>query len=154
MSEIDELPDVLFGQELATTLVLFEEVVASKLGLNATDWRCLGMIVKSKNLTAKDLTEMTGLTTGATTGIIDRLEKKKFVERRKNPLDRRSIIIQPLLTYQEMHSMVGPIFESFGKEMTKLFAQYDQKQIILIINFLKQFMDVIKNETIKIQTRK
>lgn len=76
MSEIDELPDVLFGQELATALVLFEEVVASKLGLNATDWRCLGMIVKGRSITAKDLTEMTGLTTGATTGVIDRLEKK------------------------------------------------------------------------------
>ena len=64
MPQVDELPEVLFGQEFATALVLFEEAIATKLNLNATDWRCLGLIVKGNEITAKDLSEETGLTTG------------------------------------------------------------------------------------------
>lgn len=152
MSKIDELPEVLFGQEFATAIVLFEESIASKLNLNATDWRCLGIILKGSNITAKTLTEETNLTTGAITGIIDRLENKKFVQRKKNPSDRRSIIIEPLITYKDLSKMVDPIFGSFGREMGLLFSNYNQDEIILILNFLKKFTDIIKNETKKMKS--
>ena len=80
--DIFESPEELIGklaqkvQELSTATVLFHQNVAQKLGLNPTDHKCLDLIMRNENMTAGDLAQMTGLTTGAITGVIDRLEEK------------------------------------------------------------------------------
>ena len=54
------------------------EAVAARLGLNATDLRSLDLIGSEPEMTPSRLAELTGLTTGAVTGILDRLERSWF----------------------------------------------------------------------------
>ena len=151
MADVNESPDVLFGQELATALVMFEEAVASNLDLNATDYRSLVTILKTPEINPKILSEKIGLTTGAVTGIIDNLEKKGFVTRKRNPDDRRQIIIIPLLSYQDLNKKISPIFESLGARMGELFSHYTEDQIKTILGFLGNFVEIIKSETLKLK---
>src|SRR5262245_16571283 len=74
----------------------FDETLADHLGLNPTDLRCLEAVMAEPGLTAGRLAEASALTTGAVTGVLDRLERAGFVERRPDPADRRSVAIHPV----------------------------------------------------------
>lgn len=79
-------------QALRTTA--FDEALAGHLGLNPTDLRCLEIAIAEPGITPSRLAEASGLTTGAVTGVLDRLEAAGFVERRPDPADRRSVTVR------------------------------------------------------------
>ena len=70
------------------------EVVASSLGLNATDLRCLELAWSEAEMTPTRLAELSGLTSGAVTGVLDRLERARFVRRESDPNDRRRLLVR------------------------------------------------------------
>src|SRR5688500_5827036 len=74
--------------------VATHEAVADRLGLNPTDLRCLGLATSEPGLTPTRLAELAGLTTGAITGVLDRLERAEFVRREPDPSDRRRLRVQ------------------------------------------------------------
>ena len=76
--------------------VLFRQALADRVGLNATDLACAGILSESGRLTAGRLAEVTGLTTGAVTGVVDRLERAGYVRRTSDPEDRRRVIVEPV----------------------------------------------------------
>ncbi|MBE0466472.1 MAG: MarR family transcriptional regulator, partial [Candidatus Desulforudis sp.] len=87
-----------FGQafrELSTVTVFFHSVIAERLGLSLTDHKAFEIIARKGAVSAGELSELTGLTTGAVTGVIDRLERTGFVRREPDPGDRRRVIIRP-----------------------------------------------------------
>jgi len=131
--------------------VLFQEAVAAKLGLNATDYRCLDVMLRKGQMTAKALAEEVRLTTGAITGIVDHLEKAGCVERLENPADRRSVIIRPLVTQKGLQKKLGDAMVSYRAAMAKLFEKYDADQTAAIVDFLGEFVKVLKAQTAKLR---
>src|SRR5688572_17181329 len=95
-----QLPQSLgdeLGRELSARTILFHQALADKLGLNLTDHRCLDLAQRANSvapLTAGQLAELTGLSTGAITGVLDRLEKAGFIRREKDPNDRRQLFVR------------------------------------------------------------
>src|SRR5919204_2273684 len=83
-------------RETSTETIMFHQAVADVLGLHITDHKCLDIIYRYGAMPAGRLAELTGLTTGAVTGIIDRLEKAGYVRRANDPKDRRRTIIEPV----------------------------------------------------------
>ncbi len=81
----------LIGQALA-----IHDTVAASLGINATDLRCLELLEAEPRMTPSRLAELAGLTTGAVTGVLDRLEAAGFVRREADPDDRRRFIVRPV----------------------------------------------------------
>src|SRR6516225_8343013 len=75
------------GRDVGTAAIMFHQAVADRLGLNPTDHKCLDLVHRAGGATAGDLAEWTGLTTGAITGLIDRLERAGFVRREDHPGD-------------------------------------------------------------------
>lgn len=75
--------------------VLFSQVVADKVGLHPTDTECLDYLLLNGASTAGQLATLTGLTTGAVTAVIDRLEKAGYVKRAHDPKDRRKVLVTP-----------------------------------------------------------
>src|SRR5262245_33252986 len=84
------------GWELSTAVVLFHEAVAARLGLSAADHRALGLISRSGAVTAGELAQRTGLSPGAVTGLVDRLEQGGHVRRTRDPADRRRVLVEPV----------------------------------------------------------
>ena len=132
-------------------MVLFQEAVAARLGVNATDYRCLDVILRKGQMTAKALAEEVRLTSGAVTGIVDHLEKAGYVERLENPLDRRSVIIKPLVTHRALDKKLGDAMVSYRAAMSKLFGKYDADQTAAIVDFLTEFVQVLKAQTSRLR---
>ena len=88
------------------------EVVASSLGLNATDLRCLELAWTEAEMTPTRLAELSGLTSGAVTGVLDRLERAGFVRRESDPNDRRRLLVRVDPDKRaELEAQYAPIIE-------------------------------------------
>jgi len=137
------------GRTLSTHTVMLHAAVAERLGLNITDHKALDFACRGGGtLTAGELAELTGLTTGAITGVIDRLEKAGFARRERDPDDRRRIIIRPTSRAQE----IGRLFESLAQAMTKLCSQYTDRDLSLMIDFFDRITALVQEETRKLRT--
>uniref|UniRef100_UPI0013D5678B MarR family transcriptional regulator n=1 Tax=Klebsiella pneumoniae TaxID=573 RepID=UPI0013D5678B len=73
--------------------VIFSQTVASRVGISSSDLECMDFLNLESRVTAGRLAEVTGLTTGAITGVIDRLEKAGLVRRERDDSDRRKVFI-------------------------------------------------------------
>src|SRR5918997_2875361 len=82
-------------QKLIAEVVLFNQAVADRLGMNPTDLQCLNMLLEAGPVAAGRLAEETGLTTGAVTGVIDRLERAGYAWRERDPKDKRRVAVHP-----------------------------------------------------------
>ena len=137
------------GRTLSTHTIMLHAAVAERLGLSITDHKCLDFACRGAgSVTAGELAELTGLTTGAITGVIDRLEKAGFAHRERDLSDRRRIIIRPTARAQE----IGRLFESLARRMTKLCSQYTDRDLALLIDFFNQITNLVQEETRKIRT--
>lgn len=133
------------GRELSTQTIFFHEAIARKLGLNATDTRCLDLISRAgeNRVTAGDLGKATGLTTGAVTGILDRLEKAGMVKRERDTNDRRKVFVRPV---PEAMRRVGPLYDKLGTAMMKLASSYQTRELELISDFLQRNLALLKEQ--------
>jgi len=133
------------GRKLSAQTVFFHEVAARKLGLNATDTRCLDLISRAEpsEVTAGDLGRATGLTTGAVTGILDRLEAAGMVERVRDSNDRRRVIVRPL---PEAAGRMGKVYEGLGAAMEKLASGYKTRELELISHFLERQLLILQEQ--------
>jgi DNA-binding transcriptional ArsR family regulator len=80
-------------REVTRLTLVFSEQMAAQLGVSSTDLECLNLVGAGGEVTAGALATRTGLTTGAITGAIDRLERAGLVERRRDDTDRRKVIV-------------------------------------------------------------
>lgn len=136
-------------QELGNRSVLMSHAVASEVGLNATDFECFDSLrMAGTHITAGQLAQATGLTTGAITGIVDRLERAGFAERCQDPADRRRVFVCPILTKcQKIMELYGPLSQNF-QQLTK---KYTNEQLDIIADFVKNAADMLHAETGRIR---
>lgn len=137
------------GRELSGKTILFHAAIAEKLGLSVTDHKALDLIYKAGSMTAGHLAELTGLTTGAVTGIVDRLEEAGFAKRTRASHDRRQVIIEPI---PEQAQKIHQLFESLGQTMTTLTEQYSDQELSIIHSYLTESIRVVQAETAKLQS--
>jgi DNA-binding MarR family transcriptional regulator len=140
------------GKELSSAVVFFHEAVAARLGMSAGEWRCYVLLGQHGSLTASRLAELSGFTTGAITGIVDRLERAGCVRRQPNPDDRRSVILHPL-RLAETERRTDPIFNSLGRAMNAIAAGYSKKELAAIAGYLRQTIGALHTETRKLKSR-
>lgn len=137
------------GRDLSTAIVFFHEAIAARLGMSAGEWRCYTLLAQNGPLTASRLAELSGYTTGAITGIVDRLERAGCARRRPNPEDRRSVILQPL-RLKETERRTRPIFDSLGHAMNGIAADFSKKELAAIAKYLAQTIQALQTETRKL----
>lgn len=126
-------------RKLSTETVLFHARIAELLGLNPTDHKSLDVLVRFGPITAGQLAEQTGLTTGAITGIVDRLEKAGFARRTRDPNDRRRVIVEPL---PEAMEKITPLFASIYQASLELFSRYSDDELALFHRFVNQLQEL------------
>jgi DNA-binding MarR family transcriptional regulator len=130
--------------------VLFGEAVAAGLGINHTDLECLGMVLLNDGLTAGEIAKASSLTSGAVTGVIDRLDRAGLARREADPKDRRKVRVRP--TPKGRASESGP-YHSFGKAMDRLAENYSDAEISLLIDYFSRSQAVILAEMEKLKGR-
>jgi len=111
---------------------IFGQTVANSVGISGSDLECLDFLNLEGRVTAGRLAEVTGLTTGAITGVVDRLEKAGMVRRERDPDDRRKVFIA---TVPENVARVGRFYENMQKGMVKLWETYSDAELRLLVGF-------------------
>lgn len=129
--------------------ILFRNAMARKLGLNATDSHCLSILgIKGGVATPTELARYTGLTTGSTTAMLDRLEKAGFITRKSNPADRRGVLIE---ISEQWQRTARPLVADIQKAHRELIASYSEEELAIIADFLTRFTGNIKTQTAVIE---
>jgi len=132
------------GRAMSTVSVLFHQAVAEKVGLSGADHKYLNLLFEHGSMTAGEMAKKTNLTTGAVTGIIDRLEKQNLVKREHDPHDRRKVNI--ILQKENALRVLGPIFNSLQHDLSDLFENFEDDQLITIKQYLNQVITLFENK--------
>lgn len=125
----------------------FDDAIGRAMGLNPTDLRCLDWLVDGPK-SAGELSAGTGLSSAATTNLIDRLEDKAFVRRVRDPADRRRILVEMTA---EGASRVGRYYGPLVEEGTALFADATDKQVAQMRDWLLAARELTDRHRARIQ---
>ncbi|GAA2608997.1 MarR family winged helix-turn-helix transcriptional regulator [Streptomyces axinellae] len=120
----------------ATRQALVDQAVAARLGIGSTDLLCLGVLDHAGPVTAGRLAELTGLTTGAVTGVVDRLEQAGFARRAKDPDDRRKVIIHPQDAQRER---TGELYTPVLDALDAWCAAHTEEELETVLDYLRSF---------------
>lgn len=125
--------------------ILMHEAIARKAGLSGTDHKYLGLILQKKELTAGELAKLTGLTTGAVTGLIDRLEEKDLVKRQFTREDRRKVII----VAQEENAMrlLEPLFTELQTKTLELLQSFSEAELQVLERYFREATQIMQETT-------
>jgi DNA-binding MarR family transcriptional regulator len=158
----EELAERLHNEVKAQSAltVFYDQSVGERLGLNPTDNKCLSLILKSammghkrpeasQLITPGELARLTNLTTGAVTGVLDRLEEAGYVQREHDPDDRRRIIIRPNI--ERLHSEVEPIWDWMTTSFKECCSRYTEDELRLLIDFTLRAQELLKGATERIR---
>ncbi|MGI0048543.1 MAG: MarR family winged helix-turn-helix transcriptional regulator [Nitrososphaera sp.] len=137
-------------REMSTETIMFHQAVADELGLHITDHKCLDLIRNYGAMPAGRLAELTGLTTGAVTGTIDRLEKAGYVRRANDPNDRRRTIVEPTRN-KKLERKIEAIFIPLHERMHELLSSYSDSELAFLLDVLTKTLDQLHQESIKLR---
>lgn len=113
---------------------LFDERLGDFLGINRTDGRCLDAISRLGRVSAGQLAIESGLTTGAVTAVIDRLEAAGYVQRIRDPLDRRKVWVEPTPHVSKLIETIFGVYDIIGPIMMEHFTE---EQLRGVLSFLR-----------------
>ena len=133
------------SQQYAYASIQMHETIARKAGFTGTDHKYLGFFLQKGSLSAGELADLTGLTTGAVTGLIDRFEKKKLVKRIPDKNDRRKVIIQPDL--KKMAELLAPFYQAFQDASENLIASFSGAEQEVIQAYLLKSLALANKTT-------
>jgi DNA-binding MarR family transcriptional regulator len=136
------------GRQLSAATIMFHQAVADRFGLNPTDHKCMDLLFTKGPMTAGELADVTGLTTGAITGVIDRLEGVGFVRREDDPNDRRRVIVRVV---PRRHQEVGRLFKHLAAATAALSTRYSDAELATILDFMTRSQEALHEATLKLR---
>ncbi|MEV6715132.1 MarR family transcriptional regulator [Lentzea sp. NPDC051208] len=144
-------PEVLerftwYMREHSALTVMFHARVAEQMGLSATDEKCLDLAMRAEGpLTAGRIAELSGLSTGAVTGVIDRLERAGYVRRVRDPHDRRKVLVE--VTVGDLDKFGEP-FEKARDSLVEVLGHFDDDELHVIERYLKLQTETFRKRVI------
>jgi DNA-binding MarR family transcriptional regulator len=137
-------------REFTLQVVRHQQAIADRLGINLTDFKCLGILHRRGALTPKELIEEMGVSPAAMTTIIDRLEQSGFAKRKRKGSDRRSFTVH---AREESDKEVTKLYRSLQAAATRLNADYSEQELRLIFGYLQKASSVLNSATSKLLRR-
>ncbi len=121
-------------------VVLHNATVAQQVGLGSSDSQFLTLLDVHGPLTAGRLAELSGLTTGTVTGVVDRLEAAGFVRRERDPADRRRVVVTPR---PEGKARLSEHYREHGEHLAAVLASRDAAQLRVLADFFAEVTGVV-----------
>lgn len=131
-----------------TAVDRFDEVVTNLLGINRTDGRCLDILEQRGPLTAGELARACGLTTGAMTTLLDRLERLGYLRRVPHPTDRRRVMVE--LTAKSRR-FIEEIYTPVGREGAELLGCLSDRNLELLVNVMRTARELLERHTERVE---
>ena len=137
-------------RQMSTGAIMFHQAMADRLGLHATDHKCADLIIRNGAMTSGRLAELTGLTTGAITGVVDRLEARGIARRATDPGDRRRVIVE-LVKNERIECQMRDLFSGIAEGTRALLEGYSDAELALILDFVRRSNAMSHVETLKLR---
>lgn len=118
--------------------VVLHQAVAGRFGLNPADLKCLEIARREPDVTAGRIAELTAMSTSAVTAMLDRLEKRGFVERRRDAADRRRVFVHSTGQHERE---LGEVFAPLGALTAAAMAELSEAELAVIAGFLRRLAD-------------
>ena len=138
-------------RKVSAQSVLLSDSVARLAGLNSTDLECLDLLLLSGPTTAGALAAHTGLTTGAITAVIDRMERAGFARRHRDPGDRRRVLVEALPRYVQE---IGQLYRPLAQSTEQLHREYDDRQLAVVVDYLTRAFGLAAEHVNWLQTQR
>jgi DNA-binding MarR family transcriptional regulator len=129
--------------------VYFFQAVAERSGMNLTDLQCVAVLAQTGPITAGQLAETMGLTTGAVTGVINRMEGAGYVRREKDPGDGRRVVVRPVP--EELERVGAGFFGPQEGALAALVSAYDDRDLALFLDFMRRANAFTREEIARIR---
>lgn len=128
------------GKRLSDVTIRFHHLVSEKLGLHKGDHKYLDLLIQHGPMTAGKLAELSGLTTGAVTPMMDRLEKQNLIRRVRDEKDRRKVVAEP--NRKLVMEKLGPIFTSLEATMNHAHQDFTDEELKAITRYMENSIEV------------
>src|SRR5882724_7211869 len=125
-------------------VTIFSQTVADRAGISNSDMECVDFLNVEGRMTAGRLAELTGLTSGAITGVVDRMEKAGLVRRERDASDRRKVFIAPTA---ERVMEIGRFYEPLQRAMAGLVDTYTDAEVKLLLRFATESYQALLGAT-------
>lgn len=133
----------LLGEIESTQTALFHQAAAARYGLGVTDMKALSILLRDGAQSAGSLREQLAVTSGAVTGVIDRLERHGLANRQADPRDRRRVIIEVdevgLAARENIYLGIGAAFE-------ELYAGYSTEELRFLARHLEAAIEITREQ--------
>ncbi|MGG7576088.1 MarR family winged helix-turn-helix transcriptional regulator [Streptomyces sirii] len=131
--------------------VLFNQAIADHLGLHPTDVQCLSLLTAEPGpLTVKQIADMTGLTTGSATRLVDRLERGGYVLRAPDPQDRRRVLVSPV---PDRIARVTAVWDDLGQTWQALLDEHTDDELEVITRHMRRAHDLSHAQMRRLRSR-
>jgi DNA-binding MarR family transcriptional regulator len=115
------------------------QAVAEAVGLSSSELLAMDVISRSGPVTAGRLAQELRLTTGAITGLVDRLERAGFARRTDDPGDRRRVLVQATPDEQRVAELYRPL----ARGLQQALKRYSDQDLESINGFLRRFRELV-----------
>jgi DNA-binding MarR family transcriptional regulator len=128
--------------------ILVQQAAADRLGLTLVDFKCLTALLEQGSATAGELMQRTGLTSGAVTRMVDRLERAGWVQRTHDTVDRRRVIVEPV---KARLGEIEPLFAGMAAGWNTALADYDEAQLKLLLDLFERMRTLAREQAAAIR---
>ena len=135
---VEEIVGTLVRKQ-TTAVVLFHHALAERLGLGPTDHKCLDLLRDRGPMAGSELGAITGLTSGAITGVVGRLERAGYLRREPDANDQRKQILHLVPKSSPFQGVLQPL----RQDVAKVVENFDAHQLSAIAQFLDRSTDLI-----------
>lgn len=139
-------------REFSTLTVVMHQSIAHAAGLAGTDHKYIDLLLKHGAMTPGKIAELSGLSTGAVTGMIDRLERENLVKRERDTVDRRKVIV--VLNREAAFQRIGPAFQDIIADSEKLYSSFTTIELDTVQKYLEAVITFTKKQIIVLNEKK
>lgn len=138
------LPETI-SRDFSSIQAIYHATVADQIGLSLTDYKCLDLILRAQQrLSAGSLARNSGLTTGAVTGVVDRLERAGYVGRVRDDQDRRRVLIEPVAGAADR---IAWVFQPMRAALEEMERDFDEKELATVRRYMHRATRVFRQQT-------
>jgi DNA-binding MarR family transcriptional regulator len=145
---IHRLTDQFRAYQTATDEL--DELAQRVMGINRSDARCLDILDRGGQMTAGRLAEESGLSTGAVTAVIDRLERAGLARRVRDESDRRKVLVE---VTDEADRLAGEIYGPMAEHGRRMLAEFDEDQLEVFIRLMRGAREITVQNTTALRER-
>jgi DNA-binding MarR family transcriptional regulator len=146
------------ARRTGSTGALHARAIGERMGVNSTDFECLDVLDWTGPITAGELARRVGITSGAITGAIDRLERAGLVRRAADPNDRRRVIVEipppdPGGASAQRLADAAAFFQPLLDDTDAINDRFDDDQLAAVLEWLRLSNDAVERSTERLRNK-